>query len=50
MEHAFKFTFHLNGKTKSKKMGPRGVFPTKDNVKVIKWTLVMQKCELSNNV
>jgi hypothetical protein len=50
MEHSFKLTFHLNGKTKSRKMGPKGVLPTKENAKVIKWTLVMQKCRLCNNL
>jgi hypothetical protein len=32
------FSNHLNGKTGSRKMGPRGVFIIKEDVKVIKWT------------
>jgi hypothetical protein len=44
------FFNHLNGKTRSKKMGPRGVFITKEDVKVINWTLAMQECGLSINL
>ncbi len=38
---------HLHGKTKSRKMGPRGVLIEEENVVAIKWTLDMQECELS---
>jgi hypothetical protein len=38
---------HLNGKTKYRKMGPRGVFITKTSDEVIRWTLTMQECRLS---
>jgi hypothetical protein len=38
---------HLNGKTKSRNMGPRSVLTSKEDVEVIKWTLVMQECKLS---
>lgn len=41
---------HLNGKTKSYKMEPRGVFTKKNNALMITWTLAMQKCELSINL
>jgi len=41
---------HLNGKTKSIKMGPRGVLIAKKGAKVIKWTLAMQECGLSINL
>jgi hypothetical protein len=40
-------TNHLNGKTKSRKMGPRGVLTEEEDVVVIKWTLNMQECGLS---
>jgi hypothetical protein len=36
---------HLNGKTKSKKMGSKGVL--KKDVVMMKWTLDMQECGLS---
>jgi hypothetical protein len=35
------FSNHLNGKTKSRNMGPGGVFTSKEDVEMIKWTLVM---------
>jgi hypothetical protein len=35
------FFDHLNGKTESKKMGLGGVFTTKEDVEMIKWTLAM---------
>jgi hypothetical protein len=38
---------HLNGKTKSRNMGPRGVLALEEDVEVIKWTLIMQECRLS---
>ncbi len=38
---------HLNGKTRSKKMGLGGVFIAKEDSEVITWTLVMQECGLS---
>jgi hypothetical protein len=38
---------HLNGKTKSMKMGPRGVLT---NAIMITWTLTMQECGLSINL
>jgi hypothetical protein len=38
---------HLNGKTKSRKMGPKGVLTEKEDAIVIKWTLNMQECGLS---
>jgi hypothetical protein len=38
---------HLNGKTKSKKMGPGGVLIEKEDATMIKWTLDMQECGLS---
>jgi hypothetical protein len=38
---------HLNGKTKSRKMGPKGVLTKKEDAIVIKWTLNMQECGLS---
>ncbi len=41
---------HLNGKTESRKMGPRGVLIKEENVVVIKWTLDIQECELSINL
>jgi len=34
---------HLNGKTKSRKMGPKGVLTKEEDVVVITWTLVMQE-------
>jgi hypothetical protein len=40
-------TNHLNGKTKSKKMGLGGVLTEKEDDIVIKWTLNMQECGLS---
>jgi hypothetical protein len=44
------FTNHLNGKTKSKKMGPRGVFTKEENAIVITWTLLIQECGPSINL
>jgi hypothetical protein len=41
------FFYHLNGKTKSKKMGPKGVLTKKEDAVMIAWTLAMQKCALS---
>jgi hypothetical protein len=35
------FSNHLNGKTKSRKMAPKGVLITKKGAEVIKWTLAM---------
>jgi hypothetical protein len=40
------FFDHLNGKTKSKKMGPGGVFIKKEYLAIITWTLAMQECGL----
>jgi hypothetical protein len=37
---------HLNGETKSKKMGPRGVLIEEEDSIVIAWTLAMQECGL----
>jgi hypothetical protein len=37
---------HLNGKTKSSKMGLGGVLTKKDNALMIIWTSTMQECEL----
>lgn len=39
------FFYHLNGKTRSRKMGPRGVFTKEKDVVVIKWTLDMQNVD-----
>ncbi len=44
------FSDHLNGKTKSRKMGPRGVLIEKKDSEVIAWTLTMQECGLSINL
>jgi len=41
---------HLNGKTRFKKMGPRGVLIEKKDVTVIKWTLNIQECGLSTSL
>jgi hypothetical protein len=41
------FSNHLNRKSRSRKMGSRGVFTKEEDVVVIKWTLDMQKCKLS---
>jgi hypothetical protein len=41
------FAHHLNGKTKSQKMGLRGVLTKKNNALMITWTLAMQECKLS---
>ncbi len=38
---------HLNGKTISRKMGPRGVLTEEEDVIIITWTLVMGECGLS---
>ncbi len=38
---------HLNGKTRSRKMGLGGVLTEKEDVVMIKWTLNMQECGLS---
>ncbi len=38
---------HLNGKTKSNKMAPRGVLTKEEDVVMITWTLTMQECGLS---
>jgi hypothetical protein len=38
--------YHLNGKTKSKKMGPKGVPTEEEDVAVIAWTLTMEGCGL----
>jgi hypothetical protein len=38
---------HLNGKTRSRKMGLGGVLTKKEDVVMIKWTLNMQECGLS---
>jgi len=35
---------HLNGKTTSKKMGPKCVLIKEQNVILIKWTLDIQEC------
>jgi hypothetical protein len=34
---------HLNGKTKSNKMAPRGVLTKEEDVVMITWTIVMQE-------
>jgi hypothetical protein len=42
MEHSLSSLFnHLNGKTKFRKMGPRGVLIAKNDNEMIKWTLAM---------
>ncbi len=38
---------HPNGKTRSRKMGPRGVLIKVEDLGVIAWTLAMQECGLS---
>jgi hypothetical protein len=38
---------HLNGKTRSKKMGPFGVLIKEKDPTMIAWTLTMQECGLS---
>ncbi len=38
---------HLNGKSRFKKMGLRGVLIEKEDVTVIKWTLNLQECGFS---
>ncbi len=38
---------HLNGKTRSNKMGPEGVLTEKEDVTMIAWTLTMGECGLS---
>jgi len=38
---------HLHGKTKSRKMGLKGVLIEEEYAIVITWTLAMQKCGLS---
>jgi hypothetical protein len=35
------FFYHLNGKTKSNKMAPRGVLTEKDDATMIAWTSTM---------
>jgi len=40
----------LNGKTRSRKMGLRGVLTEKEDVVMIKWTLNMQEFRLSISV
>jgi hypothetical protein len=35
---------HLNGKTRSRKMGPKGVLTEEKDVVVIAWTLAMGEC------
>jgi hypothetical protein len=44
------FIDHLNSKTRSKKMGPRGVFTKEEDVAMIKWTLNVLECRLSINL
>ncbi len=41
------FSNHLNDKTRSKNMWPKGVLIEKGNVVMIMWTLVMQECKCS---
>jgi hypothetical protein len=41
---------HLNGKTRSKKMGPRRVLTNEEDSAMITWTLIMQECALSINL
>jgi hypothetical protein len=44
MEHNIpmsSFFYHLNGKTKSNKMAPRGVLTEKDDATMIAWTSTM---------
>jgi hypothetical protein len=41
---------HLNGKTRSKKMGPKGVLTEKEDVAMIAWTLIMGECGLSTSL
>jgi len=38
---------HLNGKTKSRKIGPPNVLNEEDDEVVVAWVLNMQKCGLS---
>jgi hypothetical protein len=41
---------HMNGKTRFRKMGLKGVLTNIEDVVVIKWTLDMLKCGLSINL
>jgi hypothetical protein len=41
---------HLNGKTRSKKMGPEVVLIKKEDVVMITWTLTMVECGLSTSL
>jgi hypothetical protein len=41
------FSDHLNGKTRSKKMGPFGVLIKEEDPTMIAWTWTMQECGLS---
>jgi len=37
---------HLNGKTRSKKMGPTNVLIEEEDVVIVAWIITMQKCGL----
>jgi hypothetical protein len=41
---------HLNGKTRSRKMGLGGVLTKKKDIIVVKWTLDIQECGLSTSL
>jgi hypothetical protein len=41
------FFNHVNGKTRSRKMGPRRMLIEEEDSIVIAWTLAMQECGLS---
>jgi hypothetical protein len=41
------FSDHMIGCTRSKKMGPLGVFIEEEDVATYKWTLAMGECGLS---
>jgi hypothetical protein len=38
---------HLNGKIRSQKMGPTNVLIEEEDVIVVAWIIIMQKCGLS---
>jgi hypothetical protein len=44
------FANHLNGKIRSRKMGPIGVLIKEEDAIMITWTLIMQECGLSINL
>jgi hypothetical protein len=41
------FSDHLNGKIRSKKMGPTSVLTKEEDVTLVAWILGMQECGLS---